>query len=145
MSDLKSVQLGIKKTLILKKGEKMKFFTHTISRLLYAIPFLVFGVNHIVNAQAVKEQVPSWIPGDKILWVYFTGVCLIAASLALLFKKYGPLAGKLLALMIIIFLVTIHAPEIPSPEAISNLLKDMALVGAALAFSGMLEDEGGKE
>jgi len=123
----------------------MRFLTHTLARVFYAVPFLVFGVNHIVNVQTVKDQVPNWMPGDKTLWVYFTGVCLIAASLALLFKKFGPLAGKLLALMIIIFLVTIHAPEIPSPEAISNLLKDMALVGAALAFSGMLEDEGGKE
>ena len=117
----------------------MRFLTHTLARVFYAVPFLVFGVNHIVNVQTVKDQVPNWMPGDKTLWVYFTGACLVAASLALLFKKYGSLAGKMLALMIIIFLVTIHAPGIPSPEAISNLLKDMALVGAALAFSGMLE------
>ncbi len=119
----------------------MHFLTHTLSRVFFSIPFLVFGVNHIVNAKIVKDQVPSWMPGNKELWVYFTGGCLIAASLALLFKRLGSLAGKLLALMIIIFLVTIHAPDIPAPEAVSNLLKDMALVGAALAFSGMLEDE----
>ena len=119
----------------------MHFLTHTLARVFYSVPFLIFGVNHIVNVQTVKDQVPNCMPGDKPLWVLFTGACLIAASLALLFKKYGSLAGKLLDLKNIIILVTIHAPVIPSPEAISNLLKDMALDGAALAFSGMLEDD----
>ena len=110
--------------------------TTTVARYLYAIPFGIFGVMHFMNASQMAGMVP--IPGGEI-WVYLIGVALIAACVSIIIQKYTKLACLLLALMLIIFVLSMHLPGVISdPEnavAMSSLLKDTALAGGALILA----------
>ena len=113
----------------------------TIGRLMFAITLLIFGVLHFMNAANMGGMVPSWIPGGEF-WVYFTGAAFIAASISLIILKKASLATLLLAIMLLVFVLTIHLPAVLGGDqmAMTNLLKDIALAGAALFMSGQLHD-----
>ena len=120
-----------------------KVLTTTVARYLYAIPFGIFGVFHFINGSAMADYVPSFIPGG-IFWVYLVGVALIAACVSIIIQKYTKLACLLLALLLIIFVLTMHLPGvINDPEnaaTMSNLLKDAALAGGALILANNYEN-----
>ena len=112
----------------------------TVGRFLYAIPMAVFGLFHLMNGSAMAGMVP--IPGGAV-WVYLTGVALLAAAVAIVSGKQARLALQLLGLMLLIFAVSIHlmgvvnAPDAAAGQAsMTNLLKDTALAGAAWFMSG---------
>ena len=115
-----------------------------IGRTVYAIPFAIFGLFHFMNGPAMAAMVP--IPGG-IFWVYLTGVCLIAACIAILTGKYARLACQLLALMLLIFVLALHLPGVISGNEASmpNLLKDLSLAGAAWVISGTFPKDSGIE
>jgi uncharacterized membrane protein len=108
--------------------------------ILYSIPLLGFGLGHLSNAGQMAGMVPSWMPFATV-WVYLTGLALIAAAVSFISNKKVELAGKLLALMLIIFVVTMHIPNMMSGDemmmqmGMSNAFKDFAMAGAALYFS----------
>ena len=116
--------------------------TTTVARYLYAIPFGIFGVMHFLNASYMADNlVPSFIPGG-VFWVYLVGVALIAACVSIIIEKYTKLACLLLALLLIIFVLSIHLPGViggEDPEAMSRLLKDSALAGGALLLANNYE------
>lgn len=89
-------------------------------------------------------MIPSWLPGG-VFWVYLTGLALIAASVSLLIEKMTRLAMLLLALMLAIFILTLHLPgifnEATMQASMSGLLKDMALMGGALGVAGLYESK----
>lgn len=110
-----------------------------IGRILFAIPFAVFGMMHFMNASMMAGMVP--IPGG-VIWVYLTGACLIAAAIAILIGKYARLACQLLGLFLMLTALTVHLPGILSaPDmgaaapSMSNMLKDVSLAGGAWAIS----------
>ena len=86
-------------------------------------------------------MVPSFIPGG-VIWVYLTGVALLAAAVAIIIQKKARLAGLLLAAMLLIFVLTIHLPGVMggNESSMPGLLKDIALAGAALGFAGTAKD-----
>jgi hypothetical protein len=51
--------------------------TIRLGRFLFALPLLVFGIQHSMYARYVATLVPSWIPGH-LFWAYFVGVAFIA-------------------------------------------------------------------
>ncbi len=120
----------------------MNFPTLRLGRILLAVPFLAFGTMHLSNAAMLSGTVPSWIPGG-VFWVYFTGVVEIAAGLAFITGKQARLAGLLTALMLVIFVVTIHIPSSSDPAmaqfAMSSVLKDLGLAGGALLMAHLSE------
>ncbi len=123
----------------------MKILTTLVARILFGAPFAIFGLFHFMAASKMANMVP--LPGGQF-WVYVTGVALIAASIAILSKKMGKIAMLLLALMLIIFVVTIHIPSVMGAESqqammqsMTNLLKDIALAGGALTYAGIFETE----
>jgi len=126
------------------KEGNMNVLTSTVARILYAVPFFFFGLNHFMNASMMKGYVPSFFP-VPIFWVYLVGLGLIAASVSILTKKYTRLACLLLAGMLIVFVLTIHIPGMMSADATMKmnamvmLLKDTALAGAALMLAGQSE------
>ena len=65
--------------------------------------------------------------------VYFTGVALLAASVSIIIKKKAALATLLLGVFFILTALLVHLPG--GEESMPNLLKDVALAGAAL-FNG---------
>ena len=120
----------------------MNILTTTGARLLYAVPMAIFGIFHFMNASSMSGMVPSFIPGG-VLWVYVTGLALILAAISIIIQKKARLAGLLLAGMLIIFVLTMHLPGLGGENAqmaMVNMLKDIALAGAALAFAGQADD-----
>ncbi len=112
----------------------------TVGHYLYALPFAVFGLFHFMNASSMAGMVP--LPGG-VFWVYLTGVALIAAAVSFLIGKKVKLAGTLLGIMLIIFVLSIHLPGVigaDSPQSMqmsmTSLLKDLALAGAAFFIAG---------
>ena len=113
-----------------------------IGRIIFAIPFGIFGLMHFMKAGMMTSMVPAWVPGG-VFWVYIIGLALIAAALSLITKKYIYLAAFLLAVLMFIFVLTIHLPGIMGGNqmAMSGLLKDMSLGGGALLIAGLFKED----
>ncbi len=112
--------------------------TTTVSRVLYGLPMIVFGMLHFMNSQMMSGMVPGFIPGG-VFWVYLTGIALIAAGVAIIAnRRFGRLAAVLLGVLLLSFALTIHLPA--GMDAMPNLLKDTSLAGAAFAFAGILKE-----
>jgi uncharacterized membrane protein YphA (DoxX/SURF4 family) len=116
----------------------MKVLTNLIARILFAIPFLVFGIMHFAYAGNMAGMVP--IPGG-VYWIYFTGVAQIAAAVAIVSGYQARLASLLVALLMVIYIVAIHVPgmgnEATAQMSMSNLLKDLGIAGGALAIANI--------
>jgi putative oxidoreductase len=109
----------------------MNLSTLKIGRLLYGLVFIVFGLNHFFNASMLSGIVP--IPGG-VFWVYVTGLAILAAAIAILTGKQARLACQLLGILLFIFALTIHLPNMINQgimAGLSNFLKDTALGAAA--------------
>ena len=107
-----------------------------IGKYLYAIPMVIFGLFHFLNASAMAGMVP--IPGG-IFWVYLTGLSLILAGVSIIIQKLDEWSSFLLAVLLLVFVVTIHLPGIVAVGEMAqmymtNLLKDLALAGGALIY-----------
>jgi len=111
----------------------MKFSIPTrIAEILFALTFAVFGVLHLKYTAGYKVGVPSFMPGDSSIWVYVTGICFIAAAVAIIINKYKKLACYLLALLLIVFILAIHLMPAIKEGNYPQLLKDGALAMAAI-------------
>lgn len=100
------------------------------SRILFGIIFGIFGILHFLNAGAMAGMVP--VPGG-VFWVYLTGVAFLAVCVSFLIEKKVQLAGILLGVLLLIFVLSIHLPSVIGGDqmAMTNLLKDLALAGGA--------------
>lgn len=115
---------------------------YRIGIVLYALVIGFFGVNHFLNDTGFQNTIPSFIPYHKFT-VYLTGLALIAAAISFLIGKYTKTAGLFLALYLLIIVFTIHMPAVIRSEgspivsiALTNLVKDTGLAGAALMIAG---------
>jgi uncharacterized membrane protein YphA (DoxX/SURF4 family) len=115
-----------------------------LGRVIYSLPFLGFGVNHLMNAGKMAGMVPSMFPGG-VFWIYFTGVAMILGALAIITGKQGRNACFGLALMLLVFIMTMHLPSLSNPQmqmmAMVNLLKDTGLLGGALVIAGTFKSK----
>lgn len=115
----------------------MKTLTDKLAIYFYIIPMGVFGILHLMNADAMSVLVPGWIPGG-VIWVYFTGICLLAATISVIMNKKAQLALLLLGVLLLIFATSIHLAAVIGGDqmAMASFLKDFALAGAAFYLSG---------
>ncbi len=92
---------------------------------------------------AMAGMVP--IPGG-VIWVYLTGVALLAAATSIIVGKHAVLATQLLGLMLLIFAVSVHLMAVLGGDqaAMSMVLKDTALAGGAFILSGVPRCRGGR-
>lgn len=122
----------------------MNIPTFLLGRILLALPFLILGVMHFPGADNMTGMVPAWIPGG-VFWVYFTGVANIAAGVAFITGKQARLAGLLTALMMIVFILTIHVPGMSNPQmaqfSLISILKDLGLAGGALLMAHLADSK----
>lgn len=107
-----------------------------IGKYLYAIPMVIFGLFHFLNASAMAGMVP--IPGG-LFWIYLTGLALILAGVTIIIQKLDDWSSFLLAVMLLVFVLTIHLPGVlaggeMAQMYMTNLLKDIALAGGALIY-----------
>jgi hypothetical protein len=108
--------------------------------VLVAASVAVFGAEHFTATRILAGMVPAWIPAH-LFWAIFVGACLIGAALSIASRKYGGVAATLLGLMILLFVLLIHIPNIVSAPA-SGLLwvvgfRDLAFSGGALAVAAV--------
>jgi uncharacterized membrane protein len=106
-------------------------------KYLLAIPLAIFGLFHFISGPAMAAMVPAVIPGG-VLWVYLTGVALVAAAAAIITDKMAKLAGVLLAVLLLVFVLAVHLKGAMAGDqvATASLLKDIAIAGGALVFAG---------
>ena len=116
----------------------MKLLTTKIAHILFAIPFAVFGLMHLTNADKMAGYVP--IPGGEF-WVYLTGVAMLAAAISIITGKLTKIACLSLAVLLLVIIVTMQIPGLTNPQtmqmAMSGLLKDTSLMGGALLIAGL--------
>ncbi|MGE5457624.1 MAG: DoxX family protein [Methanococcaceae archaeon] len=120
----------------------------TIGRILFALPFAIFGINHFIMMDYYMGMLTSFIP--KTAWVMvLTGVILIAASISIITKKFVRLSTILLSILLFIFIITIHIPHlingVDTTSTLIALLKDISLMGASLMIAGIYTDDGKRD
>lgn len=79
---------------------------------------------------------PAWIPGTR-LWVYFTGIALIAGGVGILLPKTARLAAMaatMTGIMILLWVLLLH---IPRALADLHVASETSGVFEALAMSGV--------
>ena len=110
-----------------------------ISIVLLALVMAVFGVYHFMYPQNLVGYVPSFLPPAGNLWVYIPGAAFILAAIAFITNKMVRIAGYLLAILLFIFVLTIHVPNIMNAgdpglrqSEFVNLLKDTAIAAFAM-------------
>lgn len=118
------------------------FLTYRVGRLLFALPFGIFGIIHFMMGRDMAGMVPAFIPGG-IVWVYLVGVALLGACFSFVTQVRVKEAALLLALVLLVFVGTVHVPGViaDTPNALFNLLKDTSLAGGALLMAGLYADE----
>ncbi len=108
-----------------------------LGRILYGLPFIVFGTFHFFRTGGMAQGVLSGWPIAEVL-VIITGIALVLAGIAVVFKVQVKLAMILLGVLLFIFVVAIHLPGMINAadqqamqQSMTSLLKDLSLGGAA--------------
>ncbi|HUX96055.1 MAG TPA: hypothetical protein VMV47_10010 [Bacteroidales bacterium] len=116
----------------------------TIGRILFALPFLIFGINHFIMKDYYLGIITSFIPLGAYT-ILLTGIMLIAVSISIIFKKYIKFSTVILAILLFLFIVTIHIPHLISGNdqtiTLIALLKDISLMGGSLMIAGIYSEE----
>jgi putative oxidoreductase len=116
----------------------------TIGRILFAIPFGLFGINHFLMLDYYLGMLTSFVPLGAYT-IILTGIMLIAASISIITKILVKFSTLMLAVLLFTFIVTIHIPhlftEADKTVSIIALLKDISLLGGSLMISGMYAEE----
>ncbi len=134
--------LGLGLATVLRQGEWRDYSgiekALALGPVFYAAPLAVFAAEHFTATAAIASMVPKWIPGH-LFWAYFVGCALGAASFSIAVGKLRATAGALLGLLILCFVLTIHAPLVASkPDNRffwAVLLRDSSFSAAAFALS----------
>jgi uncharacterized membrane protein len=107
---------------------------------LFLAGFLILGgIQHFVYADFVAKLVPGWIPGPY-LWVYFTGIALIAGGVGMLVPKTARLAALMSGIMMLLWVILLHIPralaDLHNIGETSGVFEALALSGAAFILAG---------
>ena len=115
-----------------------------LATIFYAIAMIAFGIQHLFYGEFVTRVVPklpAWIPSHS-LWAYVTGVLLIVAGLAILFRKYARAAALLLGSLFLLSFFVFYLPMLRTSPPLGGLWtnagKALALSGGAFLISGRL-------
>lgn len=115
-----------------------------LGKWVFAVPFAVFGILHIMNANQMAGMVPAYFSGGA-LWVYLTGFAQLAFATSVVIGKYDKLAAVLCALMLLIFILTLHLPSLSNMEmsklGMTNMLKDLGLIGGAMMYGNRFAND----
>jgi uncharacterized membrane protein len=116
----------------------------TFGRIIFALPFAVLGLNHFFFLDYYIGNLSSFIPLGPYT-VMLTGIFLIMASISIIINKYVEISTILLAILLLIFIVSIHIPGLFNPQtwrvAFIELLKDTSLMGGSIMMAGMVHEK----
>jgi hypothetical protein len=115
--------------------------------LPFAIGLLVFGVQHYMYAQFVASLIPTWIPA-RLFWDYLVMVAFFASAISFIIRKLTSLAGGLLGLMFLIWVLILHLPRViasihTEPEW-TSLFVALAFSGVSFLIAGLAADASSK-
>lgn len=106
-----------------------------VGQLAFGVCALIFGAAHFIYMNLTAPLVPKWLPPAQAFWACATGVCHIAAGLAILTGVQARLAAILLTVMFASFTPLVHVPMLlanPSSHWIwSENAANLALTGVA--------------
>ena len=115
-----------------------------LGRIFVAIPFLMFGIMHLMNAEQMAGMAPF---GGEII-IYITGLAQIAAGIAFLSGIQQRLAGLLTALLMALYAFTLHLPgvinaadDMAMQMSMGGFLKDLGLLGGALLVAATAKEK----
>jgi uncharacterized membrane protein len=111
--------------------------------VFFAVSLAVFGTEHFTVATILAGMVPAWLPGH-MFWALFVGACLIAAALSIAARKYAWLASALAGVLILLFELLIHIPNVVGNPHTRILwvvaLREPAFAGGAFALAATWEE-----
>src|SRR5262249_33314709 len=117
----------------------MHAITAIMGRVVFALPFTIFGFLRVVNPESV---VPAGASPAALFLVFATGAALIAGSLAIMTDLLGRWAALGISLLMLLFSLLVDVPGLDNPSvqqlALTNLLKHLGLSGGALIGVGLL-------
>jgi len=118
----------------------------TAGRYIFALSFVIFGLQHFQYEKFLVALVPGWMPWHLFL-IRLTGAAMLAAGLAMTFNLLGRTAALGLAAMFGVFVVTLHIPRvlaaIHNQDELTSLFVALAFGGAALVLAESLANRKG--
>lgn len=112
----------------------------TVGRILFALPFAIFGINHFLMLDYYVGMLTSFIPLGAYT-IILTGILLIVTSISIITKKFILQSTIILASLLFLFIITIHIPHLfdESDRTITliALLKDISLMGGSIMIAGL--------
>lgn len=108
-----------------------KFIPTRLAEIIFALIIGYFGAFHMKYGATIKG-VPEYFPGNGTIWVYIVGIGFGLAAIAILINKFKTLACYLLAAMFLVFILTLHVPQVMRDGNLYQLLKDAGLAMAAI-------------
>ncbi len=113
-----------------------------LGRLAFGVCALVFGGAHFVYMNLTAPLVPKWLPPSQTFWGYVTGVCFVAAGVAILTGAQARLAAILLTAMLASFALLVHEPMLLADHSIhynwTESAENLAVLGAAWVVADSL-------
>ncbi|HOW40103.1 MAG TPA: hypothetical protein PL123_06130 [Bacteroidales bacterium] len=118
-----------------------------VGRILFALPFAIFGINHFIMLDYYLGLITSFIPLGAYT-IILTGLMLIAVSISIIVKKFIKISTIILAILLCLFILTIHIPHLINGNeqtvTLIALLKDISLMGGSLMIAGIYSEENQK-
>ena len=119
----------------------------SVGRILLAIPFIVLGINHFIMQDVFIGMLSSFIP-NSVYMIFITGGIMIVSGIALIINKEVLLFCYVLAGLLILFILSIHIPNMISPPegmdmhlTFFSFIKDLGLLGGILIIIGLKREE----
>lgn len=122
----------------------MTLLTGRFARIIFALPFAIFGIFHFMNESEMASLI-SEFPMAAI-FVYISGAGLILGAIAIMIDKMARIASLLLAALLFLIIVFVHIPGMGSDDpmvmqmAMTSVLKDFSMLGGALIVAGISKD-----
>jgi uncharacterized membrane protein YphA (DoxX/SURF4 family) len=113
-----------------------------VGRMTVGACTLFFGTAHFVYMNLTAPLIPKWLPPSQVFWGYATGVCFIAAGVAILTGMQTRLATILLTVMLACFTLLVHVPMLLAKHDgvfnWSELAMNVTLLGVAWVVADSL-------
>jgi uncharacterized membrane protein len=114
-----------------------------LGQLTFGACALVFGAAHFVYMNLTAPLVPKWLPPTQEFWGYATGVCFVAAGVAILTGVKARLAAILLTVMLGCFALLVHEPMLLADHAShfnwTESAENLAVLGAAWVVADSIQ------
>jgi putative oxidoreductase len=128
---------------ISKIDDMKNIIPNRVAMIVFAIPFLYIGINHLLYASSMAPMSP--IPPGRF-WIYVTGIAQILAGIAFIINVKARLAGYLLALYLLIVILVVRLPMgFHDPNQNLMLVKDIGLLAGAIFLANQATSAQKKE